>query len=350
MGDPMIRVIERRPVSSGFWVQNFRGGDLLYADAHLEAGSAVTSAYPVMDRCDAYHVERAIDWILNAASASRDRVARAFRAIYPGSRVESEMLPSDWWGRQFDGVVGIDFSAYFGNEATNVNNRSRAGLVIDDSPATHSVAGFLGAWQSGNVFGSTRGDGPGGAISLGGGGSERGAGGSHGTFGAPRGFLSSLGSSNRRPGPIVPAAWAIVALITGRFDATNLAMGGGGGGGHTYVRGGNAGDGYVRISSDHINEATNHLLRGTAPLSNSGPGSGGGYYAVSGHGFTLASDTTIDLSGGQSPNTSQPGSGGNGRLTTFTVDQPTISGTVTNGEKTHFQIYPSIPLGAVRVM
>ncbi|MDE2867106.1 MAG: hypothetical protein OXN91_00520 [Chloroflexota bacterium] len=329
MGDPMIRVMKRRPVSSGFWVQNFRGGDLIYADAHLEAGSAVASAYPVMDRCDAYHVERAIDWILNAASASRDRLARAFRAIYPGSRVESEVLPSDWWGRQFDGVVGIDFSAYLGNDATESADRSHGGLVIEDNTAELVVSGFAGGTSNSDM----RGRGPGGGCFQFGG-PQQGTNGGHGTSGG-----------GLRHGPLVPAGAALAALLTGSFTADNLGMGGGGGSGPAGRDGGDAGDGFVRRSSSNIVESQSRNLSGSAGQRDAGHGSGGGYYAISRRGFEFSTGTTINLGNGSNSSTH-----GKGRLTTFTVDQPTISGTVSNGVLTHFQIYPSIPLGAVRVM
>ena len=343
MRDPMIRVMERRPAASGFWVQNFRGGDLIYADAHLEAGSSVVSAYPVMDRCDAYRVERAIDWILNAAAASRDRVARAFRAVYPGSRVESEALQSDWWGRQFDGVVGIDFSAYFGREAAVTADRSRAGLVIDDSTTLINVSGFS------TVSGSQgyRGSGPGGGGGLFNGGYA--GGGGHGTAGEKGRRTDGAGALG---GPAIPAVCAIEALRSGTYTATTLSMGGSGGtDGH---EGGDAGDGIVRISSGKITESMDRSFTGSqASHSYGGAGSGGGYYIVSRRGYSLASGTTVELAGGArqgSSSTRYPGAGGNGRFTTFTVEQPSIDGTVSNGVLTHFQIYPSIPLGAVRVM
>lgn len=336
MSDPMIRVMERRPVSSGFWVQDFQGGDLVYAEAHPEAGSTVSSAWPVMDRLDAYGVERAVDWILNAASASRDRVARAFRAVYPGSRVESEVLPSDWWGRQFGGVVGIDFSAYFGKDATNAGNRGRGGLVIDTTTSEVDVPGFQA--RSGSA---ARGNGPGGGggvdISTGGGG-----GGGHGTAGSGASGVDS-------GGPAVPAETSLAALIAGEYTATSLGMGGSGGNNKS-ERGGSGGNGYVTISSQNIVYASTRNLRGGSRHRSGsrygGYSSGGGFYAISRQGFTLAPRASIDLNRGSSSNSSA----GQGRLTTFTVDQPSMSGNIQNGVATHFQIYPSVPFGGVHVM
>ena len=76
----MVIHVPKRRRTGGFWFQDFIGGPLRFVDAHPDAGSTVTSAYPKVDGMDAYAIERALDWILNAAGAGRERVERAFRA------------------------------------------------------------------------------------------------------------------------------------------------------------------------------------------------------------------------------------------------------------------------------
>ncbi|MDE0132035.1 MAG: hypothetical protein OXM62_04535 [bacterium] len=354
MTDPMIMVRERRPIAAGFWVQDFAGGDLLHVDAHPEHNSSVTSIWPTMDRISAYGIEQAIDWILNAAAASRQRVEQAFRALYPGSRTETEVWPNEWWGRQFGGIAAIEFSAFFGNRVNTVADRSRAGLVIDDSTSEINVTGFLGGIQNPDPADRREryGQGPGGGLYYRGGNdySSRPGAGSHGTLGHPTSSLA---------GYLPEASWAIEALQTGVFNAENLAMGGGGGASRRTrddQNGGNAGAGYVRISRSHITETQGRDV--SAPTTTRGEnvnlagagnrggvGSGGGIYYITRRGVTIPSGITHDLRNGLDHATE-----GNGRLTTFSVDQPSVNGTVRGGVITYFQIYPSIPFGGVRVM
>lgn len=330
--------------AAGFWIQPFHGGDLTYVDAHPELGSTVTSIWPRMDRWTAYQTEGTVDWILNAAAASRERVARAFRAIYPGARVEQPTLPSEWWGRQFGGLVAIEFSSYGAHQANTQAERSQAGLRVDEADDGTLVTGFpggSGGRGSGQGRVGRRGGGPGGGAP--GTRSYNAGGGGHGT---------STGSS-----PGVPAAAAIAAIISGEYTAENLSMGGGGGSvgyGDNDADGGKGGDGVVRISHGYLTESTSRTLRGgsqsrTRNYRESGVGSGGGYYVICRRGFTLAAEATIDLRHGTWIDGATRGSG-LGRFTTFTVDQPNILGTVDNGVTTHFQIYPSIPLGGVLVL
>ncbi len=340
MGDPMIRVIERRPVSSGFWVQDFLGGDLIYVDAHPEQVSTITTVWPVLDRFQAYVWTRGYDAVLNAAAAGRERLEHVFRTLHGAGREAFDSTPSAFWDRlhALAPVSGGDFSAYFGTDATNTSNRSRGGLVID----TTSPTGFT---QSGNVWskdisgwsgGSSRGEsgqGPG----RGSGSSSRSSGG-HGGHG-------TAGGTGGTSGRAVPRTAAIEALLTGSFTADTLHMGGSAGASYYQGRvrsGGASGSGHVVISRGNIVESSSRDLSGEDGWQD---GSGGGYYVVGRSGFTLSSGASIDLGNGEDSATD-----GKGRLTTFTVDQPTITGTVSNGVLTHFQIYPSIPLGAVRVM
>ena len=339
MGDPMICVMERRPVSSGFWVQDFRGGDLIYADAHPEQGPTITTVWPVLNRFQAYVWTRGYDVVLNAAAASRDRLERVFRTLHGVGREAFDPTPSAFWDRlqALAPVTGGDFSAYFGTDATNASNRGQGGLVID----TTSPTGFT---QSGNVWsknisgwsgGSSRGESGQGSGS--GGGSSSSSSGGHGGHG-------TAGGTGGNNGRAVPRTAAIEALLTGNFTADTLHMGGSAGASYYQgiVRsGGASGSGRVVISKGNIVESSSHDLSGERGWQN---GSGGGYYVVCRRGFTLASGASIDLGNGRDSATD-----GKGRLTTFTVDQPTITGTVSNGVLTHFQIYPSVPLGAVRV-
>ena len=351
---------------AGFWVARFDGSAPQFVDAHPEHGSAVASAYPKVDGIDAYSMERAVDWILNAAGAGRERVARAFRAVYPGSRVERMALPSEWWDAQMNPwaerghVLAIDFSTYFGTDATSSADRSRAGLVVDDSDDGDTVTGFSGGpTVSGTTVNQAQqrsGQGPGRGPS------DR-ANAGHGTWGTQQsnqgaveyGSLPTVtGDPNaalhtrawRAEGQAVPAEAALRALQTGTFTNWNLGMGGGGGGSSS-ADGLDGGDGLVRISQLDITESTNRDLQGESSASTNRLGSGGGYYAISRRGYTLANGTNVDLGNGSS--VTAYNNSGQGRFTTFTVDQPTISGTITHGIATHFQVYPAVPIGGLRV-
>ena len=88
-------------------------------------------------------------------------------------------------------------------------------------------------------------------------------------------------------------------------------------------------------------------LRGASGAGNNddASGSGGGYYAISRRGFTLEPGVMINMN-----NSDDFSIEGNGRLTTFTVDQPiTTPPFIRGGVVTHFQIYPSIPFGGLLV-
>ena len=153
-------------------------------------------------------------------------------------------------------------------------------------------------------------------------------------------FLQGMGKA-------VAADVALQALRTGTWNGWTLGMGGGGAAsGSTDGRDG--GPGIVRISGTTFTESTNRDLRAeSAGASTQRLGSGGGYYAVSLQGYTLSSGTTIRL-GSNSTNTNVQLSG-QGRMTLFTVNDPTISGTVQQGITTEFQIYPAIPFGGALV-
>ena len=205
-------------------------------------------------------MERAFDWILNAAGAGRDQVAKAFRAIHPGSRIEREVIPSTWWDTQLQPwadrgqILAIEFSSFFGNDATTESDRSRAGLVINDADDNTTVTGFRGGSGTNSDGGQSAtgnmGDGPG----RGGGNADvgPGGGGGHGT----------LGGTRWNSGPSVPVSAAMPALVTGRWTANSLGMGGSGGARaktnqlNVFLRGGHAGNGLVRISATDIIEST----------------------------------------------------------------------------------------------
>ena len=330
---PIIHVPRRLAALGGFWVADLRGGAPQHVDAHPEEGSVVSSAYPAVDGTDAYAIDRALDWILNAAGAGRERVARAFRAVYPGARVERVVDPSEWWGRQFGGIMAIEFSTYFGHDAPTAGDRSHAGLVIDDSTATINVTGFTRGISTNGP-----GAGPGGGYPI-----DRQRNGGHGRDRDGDAYDAENPSESR--GAAVPPEYALAALQSGHFNSVTLGMGGGGASDQNSNDGGNGGDGIVRIAVDTIVESTDRTLRGDARAGGSaGHGSGGGYYPISRRGFTLSAGTTIDLRNGGSTATE-----GLGRLTSFTVDQPTISGTLL-GVATHFQVYPARPRGGLLVM
>ena len=124
-----------------------------------------------------------------------------------------------------------------------------------------------------------------------------------------------------------------------------MGGGGGGGSGSDNHDGGDGGDGIVRVGTTTLTENTNRDLSGDDGSRDGGPGSGGLYCDINRQGFELAAGASIDLRNGENDNTN-----GNGRLTTFTADQPTISGTVQGGVVTHFQIYPARPRGGLLVM
>ena len=145
--DPMIHVRQPRPVAGGFWVSSFDGsGGVDYVESHPEAGSAVWTGVPALPRWATKAYAETVDWILNARAASLDRMLDAFRHRYPGARAQDFAgQPSEWWGKQFGGIVAISFPGYFGNRADTAADRSELGLLIDDAADGTDVTGFVGA-------------------------------------------------------------------------------------------------------------------------------------------------------------------------------------------------------------
>ena len=325
--DPMIHVPEPPVSVGGVWLRNRATGEMHEVDAHIEAGSVLWTAWPVMTRHRAYVLERAVDRALSAADPSR-----VFRTLRGVGREVTDGVPSAFWDRVFGPTWALrgaaSFSLYFGHDRSGGSD-SRAGLVIDDAADGTDVTGFARAQRD-----AGRGRGPGGG---GGDVSQPGHGG-HGTA-----YAIGPAEQRARHGPAIPAAAAIVALVTGVFDATNLGMGGAGGSAAGTDYGGDGGPGHVRVATGDISESMNRDLRGQGGTRNGGRGSGGGYYAVGRRGFTLAASTLIDLRSVDDP------TNGNGRATLFTVDDPVIDGTFQGGVLTEYQLYPSRPRGAVRV-
>lgn len=360
MPDPLIHVPEPKARAAGFWLRNRATGEMHFVDAHAEEGSAVWTAWPVMTRWKSYFVERAVDSALSAAGGTLGQAERFFEGWRPS--------------RFFDQVFGnayscgpgtADFSIYFGHDGTST--RSRAGLVVDDSDDGTSVTGFPRHSAHGDY-----GYGPG----AGAGSSGTGA-----TFHAGHGLGAHESYANQTGGPFTWAEWAafpladrisrrggmpvdpaacITAVRLGQWDRDTLAMGGSGGVQGTDDDSGAGGDGLVRISQTSLTESTNRTLSGgniinrNPPGASAGYGSGGGYYAISRQGYTLSSGTTIDLRGGLARYASATNGAGDGMMVLFTVDDPTISGTLqvasnATSVQVHWQIYPSIPFGGALV-
>ena len=128
----------------------------------------------------------------------------------------------------------------------------------------------------------------------------------------------------------------MAAIRSGTFNAWTLAMGG-----SSADVGGHSGAGIVRVSAVDVVESTPRTLRGatgghgTPGVSD---GSGGGCYVISGQGYRL--QTTIDC------RSARDDTFGLGRLTTFTVRQPDLSGGTVHAVRKHFQLYPDVPVGA----
>lgn len=304
--------------ASGFWVVDRAGG----SPQHVESGpdSSVWSHWRPRDGIEARHIERCVDWLLDHAAAGRSE--RAFRAAYPGSRIEIPGSTQDqFWHRNLIGLRGgAQTSAYGVHQRSSAADRSQQGLIIDDTKENTNIAGF------------GRHAGPGRGHSNPGYGNIHGQPGSHGTGSHP-----------------VPASNALEALVTNSYTRATLHMGGGGGnarstGGQSTSSGASAGSGVARVRNTHFTESMNFTLTGSSSGGaqyRGGGGSGGGYYAIVQGNFVLTS--TVVLSGGSR-------NGGNGRFTIFNTGTVTINGTVTNGVQTFFQLYPAIPFGGVLVM
>lgn len=303
--------------AAGFWIVDRAGG----SPQHVESGpdSSVWSHWRPRDGIEARHIERCVDWLLDHAAAGRSE--RAFRAAYPGSRIEiPDGTQDQFWHRNLIGLRGgAQTSAYGVYQRSSASDRSRQGLIIDDTQENTSIEGFGSAAGPGR--GTRRGYG-----------NSHGQGGSHGTGDNP-----------------VPALNALNALVSNSYTGDTLHMGGGGGdarstGGESTSSGAAAGSGVARVRNNHFTESTDFTLTGSSSRNvqyDGGGGSGGGYYAIVQGNFVLTS--TIVLSGGRRY-------GGNGRFTVFNTGTVTINGTVTNGVQTFFQLYPAIPFGGVLVM
>ena len=317
----LIHVPAQRQRFAGFWARDRTTGELRHVDAHPEGGAVLYSAWPAsIDGDHASAIERAIDEILNADAASQDRVDGVFRRVTAWSRRQAcAPLQSAFWRRSLVGLSGGDFSVYAGHDQT-AGARSFAGLVIPTADTSIDVDGFVGTTSQ------ERGAGPGGAASGGNAG--------HGTAG-----------SGDRAGPAVPAGFSFAALETGMFDAEHLAMGGAAGS-RGSNRGRSGGDGNVRIAPGPIVDTSDYTLHGRqvgrGPYA--GSGSGGGLYRIGLAGYEQRSGADFDLgrSSGDSVN-------GQGRLTLWIADAATFNGSRTGVATTVYQVYPSPPLGGLRV-
>ena len=213
----------------------------------------------------------------------------------------------------------------------------------DASPVgSASIPGFGGALDGVRAPG---GPGRGGSATVGTL-SRRGGDGGHGTAGAS-------GTDANIPGGLAVSQYAALeALATGVWSRDTLSIGGGGGLGRAGLNtrfGGFGGPAFVRTSQNDVSESTSRDLRGsagegTSATAKGGDGSGGFYGAVTLRGFTLASNTDIDLRNGGDDATS-----GNGRLTVWCVDSASFNGTRTGAVTTVFQIYPAVPRGGILV-
>ena len=300
---------------TGVWLLDEDTGEMRYMEAH--AGSAVRTAWPrLWDRAGERTLAYAVDWLLDAAAASRDRLETALRARQPGSLgyVDSTRQSDYWWRVAASGSVGAQAQLFSGDFVAD----SFAGIIVDDADDETAVTGFSGG-NSGR-----RGAGPGGG---GGDGSSPDSGG-HGTSG-----------SGPNGGPVVSkwAAWE--ALADGDWTAEKLGMGGGGGGRGAGQNGGDGGDGLVRTSSGDLTESTARQFRGVAGSSQAGDGSGGGLYSACAGAYTLSA--AIDLAGA--------GSAGDGRLTVWHLDGATIPiAMLTDVVTATFRMLPGLPRGGGR--
>ena len=349
MPDPLIHVPEPKGRAAGFWVRDRATGAMHFCDAHIEEGSVLYTAWPKVPKHVAYWWERGVDRALDAAGGTLGQAERFFDG----------WTPSTFWETLFGqryamGPGTADFSVYFGHDRT-VGMDAHSGLVLDDSDDGTTVTGFSGGDANTDVN-QRAGLGPGAAMCTG---SSAG----HGTWGdivsqrqgsPTRGVYygeTPVGSSESNQkmldamGRAVAPEVALQALRTGTWNGWTLGMGGGGPAGSNN-NGRDGGDGVVRVSIADITETTNRDLRAEVGAL-FGLGSGGGYYAISRRGFTLNAGTTIQL-GSNSTNNNARYSGW-GRMTLFTVDDPTISGTVQEGIITEFQVYPSVPIGGLLV-
>ena len=329
--------------TAGFWYMDRNGGSPQYVETGSDSGAY--SLWTPRDGIEARLVERAVDWVLNAAGAGMDAVERACRAALPGSRLELPGSTQDqFWHRVTAGLRGgAQTSAFFGYQRSIRTDRSSQGLVIDDTKSG-SVDGFPGG-QDGSVI---RGRGPGG-----GGGSFSGGncgGGGHGTAGGDGNPTNGVSGGG---GPMVPAESVVAAVVKNSYTKESLSMGGGGGtdsdvnGSH----GGSGGSGRVIVKNDTFIERTSRMLTGgNGNDSHAGGGSGGGYYALVRGDYILNSGVSVMLTGGNGGSRNPQGSGGNGRFTIFNTGAVTIDGTVTDGAQTFFQIYPAIPFGGILAM
>ncbi len=348
----VIHMPKPQPVAAGFWTFCDQTGDLRHVDAH--AGSTVCTRWPLLDRWHRNLIERGVDWLLNAAGAGRERLDAALRVPYPGSRLDRlPAIQSAFWHRLLHGMSGGATAQLFLGDG---QAGSFGGLAIDDSQDSTAVSGFSGGSGGHDDNTGARGAGPGGGSGSGRDTYNRGdvssGGGGHGTAGGS-------GRKGAAGGPVVPAAYAVAALIatgtaTQRWTAQNLAMGGGGGGARSSKAGGNAGNGIVRLSAGNLTESNSRTFTGYQPSASdrAGSGSGGGYYAIVAGSYSLANGVTITLTGaaGRGSSDRRGGDGGNGRVTIWHGDSvATGAGTLTNAELTTFQLLPSLPLGQVRV-
>lgn len=300
---------------TGVWLLDEDTGELRYMEAH--AGSAVRTAWPrLWDRAGERTLAHAVDWLLDAAAASRERLETALRARQPGSLgyVDSARQTDYWWRVAASGSVGAQAQLFVGDLTAG----SYDGIIVDDADDLTSVTGFAGG------TGNNQGQGPGGGGAAGGGGAN----GGHGTPATGNSFLNGKMVSKW-------AAWE--ALVDHDFTVEKLAIGGGGGAGG--VQGGDGGDGLVRASSGDLEETTARTLRGQSRTGNGGNGSGGGVYVACAGAYTL--NAAIDLRG--------PGGAGDGRLTVWHLDGATIpTAMLTDVVTATFRMLPGLPRGGGR--
>ena len=120
--------------ATGFW---YHPVDKPHDLKFVEEPGTIKTVWNPRDNIEKAKIERAVDWVLNAATVGGDTLTKAFLATHPGARIEQpDSKQSSFWQRLLYGQsMGAQFQMYYGEALGSPGDEPLFnGLIVDTEP------------------------------------------------------------------------------------------------------------------------------------------------------------------------------------------------------------------------